>query len=111
MAVPQLTQNTTPRSLQRGLLHFLRSVAKLNVERPPLHAPDQAADPEEARRYPTPEWLEPRRVLNWAVVGRVGAGKSSLINALRGILERKRTADGSVCFAFSLVIRCDDWHF
>lgn len=72
-------------SVSIGLLHFLRSVAKLNVERPPLHAPDQAADPEEARRYPTPEWLEPRRVLNWAVVGRVGAGKSSLINALRGL--------------------------
>jgi len=31
-----------------------------------------------------PEWLR-ARVLNWGVIGRVGVGKSTLINALRGL--------------------------
>ena len=66
-----------------GLFHFLKCLAKLDGDKPPLHAPDLEG-PEEAQRFPTPEWLN-RWVLNWAVVGRVGAGKSSLINALRGL--------------------------
>mmetsp|Transcript_44730 Transcript_44730/g.97183 ORF Transcript_44730/g.97183 Transcript_44730/m.97183 type:complete len:354 (-) Transcript_44730:139-1200(-) len=71
-------------SISIGLVHFLRSLAKIDGNTPPRHAPDMLEDDEEVKNFPTPQWLN-RRVLNWAVVGRVGAGKSSLINALRGL--------------------------
>eukprot|EP00930_Biecheleria_cincta_P013174 TRINITY_DN11890_c0_g1_i1.p1 TRINITY_DN11890_c0_g1~~TRINITY_DN11890_c0_g1_i1.p1 ORF type:complete len:669 (-),score=110.68 TRINITY_DN11890_c0_g1_i1:204-2018(-) len=68
-----------------GLLHFLRSLAKLSGDKPPMHAP--AAGSPEAGLFPSPEWLN-TRVLNWAVVGCVGVGKSTLINAMRGLNSR-----------------------
>eukprot|EP00438_Fugacium_kawagutii_P017715 Skav233536 [mRNA] locus=scaffold5919:36517:47174:+ [translate_table: standard] len=81
-------------SISLGLLHFLRSLAKIDGSTPPRHAPDMLEDPEEVRQFPTPQWLN-RRVLNWAVVGRrVGAGKSSLINALRKVHPRDADAAG-----------------
>lgn len=78
-------------SVSLGLLHFLRSLAKIDSNIPPRHAPDMLEDPEEVKKFPTPSWLN-RRVLNWAVVGRVGAGKSSLINALRGLQPNEAEA-------------------
>merc|ERR1719265_138338 len=54
----------------------------MNVRKPPMHSPD--ADSQDAALYPTPDWMN-TKVLNWAVMGRVGVGKSTLINALRGL--------------------------
>ncbi|CAJ1457016.1 unnamed protein product [Effrenium voratum] len=68
-----------------GLWHFLRTVAKLSTDIPPKHAPVTDG------RFPAPAWLN-RRVLNWAVVGRVGVGKSTLINTLRGVGPRENGA-------------------
>mmetsp|Transcript_92793 Transcript_92793/g.276822 ORF Transcript_92793/g.276822 Transcript_92793/m.276822 type:complete len:418 (+) Transcript_92793:184-1437(+) len=65
-----------------GFIYFIHTVVRLNTERPPRHAPLDGTP--EAREYPSPQWLS-TRVLNWGVIGRVGAGKSTLINTLRGL--------------------------
>ena len=53
-------------------MHLLRSIAKIDGDTPPRHAPDMLED-EEVTNFPTPQWLN-RRVLNWAVVGRAWRG-------------------------------------
>mmetsp|Transcript_65159 Transcript_65159/g.121464 ORF Transcript_65159/g.121464 Transcript_65159/m.121464 type:complete len:370 (-) Transcript_65159:17-1126(-) len=65
-----------------GALYFAYTILKLNTMKPPKHAPVE--DSPEANAYPSPNWLN-TRVLNWGVIGRVGVGKSSVINALRGL--------------------------
>jgi len=72
-----------------GFLYFIYSVVRISTVRPPRHAP--VAGSPEARQYPSPEWLN-SRVLNWGVMGRVGVGKSTLINALRGLHARNPEA-------------------
>eukprot|EP00421_Protoceratium_reticulatum_P012982 CAMPEP_0168391338 /NCGR_PEP_ID=MMETSP0228-20121227/17935_1 /TAXON_ID=133427 /ORGANISM="Protoceratium reticulatum, Strain CCCM 535 (=CCMP 1889)" /LENGTH=430 /DNA_ID=CAMNT_0008404653 /DNA_START=12 /DNA_END=1302 /DNA_ORIENTATION=- len=72
-----------------GFLYFLHAVARLSTEMPPKHAP--RAGTAEAAEFPSPDWLS-TRVLNWGVTGRVGAGKSTLINALRNLGPRDAEA-------------------
>lgn len=66
-----------------GFIYFIYSILNLNTSKPPRHAPVG----NDAKQYPTPSWLS-TRVLNWGVMGRVGAGKSTLINAFRGLRPR-----------------------
>ncbi|CAE7206872.1 IRGC [Symbiodinium natans] len=68
-----------------GIVHFLRTLAQLSGARPPLHAP--ALENEADSSFPLPRWLS-WRVLNWAVIGPCGSGKSTLINSLRGLKPR-----------------------
>jgi len=72
-----------------GFIYLVYSIARVSVARPPPHAPREGS--QEAAQYPSPDWLS-TRVLNWAVVGRVGVGKSTLINALRGLRARSPEA-------------------
>lgn len=72
-----------------GLLYFAHSLARLSCERPPKHAPAEGSL--EAQQYPSPDWLS-TRVLNWGVMGKVGVGKSSLVNAIRGLQPRSPEA-------------------
>merc|ERR1740121_920816 len=65
-----------------GFVYFLHSLAYVDTEVPPLHAPVEGSSA--YSQYPSPDWLS-TRVLNWGVMGRVGVGKSTLINSLRGI--------------------------
>jgi len=44
----------------------------------------QPNTPDEVAEFPRPEWL-PSDGINWAVVGWTGVGKSSFINAVRGV--------------------------
>jgi GTPase SAR1 family protein len=64
-----------------GVLYFFCQAIWGDV-RLPSHSP--AEDSLEAVEYRLPYWID-TRMLNWGVVGRVGAGKSSLVNALRAI--------------------------
>lgn len=72
-----------------GFLYFMYSIARLTAETPPKHAPAQGSA--EAKLFPSPDWLS-TRVLNWGVMGRVGVGKSTLINSLRGLQARNADA-------------------
>lgn len=72
-----------------GCIYFAHSLARISLERPPLHAPVEGS--QDAQTYPSPPWLS-TRVLNWGVMGRVGVGKSSLINAIRGLGPRSPEA-------------------
>lgn len=72
-----------------GLLFFMYSVARLSTRAPPRHSPVKGSG--EAKLFPSPDWLS-TRVLNWGVMGRVGVGKSTLINALRGLHPRATAA-------------------
>lgn len=72
-----------------GLLYFMYSVARLSTMAPPRHSPAKGSC--EAKLFPEPAWLS-TRVLNWGVMGRVGVGKSTLINALRGLRPRSPDA-------------------
>jgi len=72
-----------------GLLYFMYNVTRLSTRAPPRHSPVQGSS--EAKLFPSPDWLS-TRVLNWGVVGRVGVGKSTLINALRGLHPRNAEA-------------------
>mmetsp|Transcript_55571 Transcript_55571/g.121723 ORF Transcript_55571/g.121723 Transcript_55571/m.121723 type:complete len:410 (+) Transcript_55571:340-1569(+) len=65
-----------------GFLWFLSKVLTQSVQKPPIHAP--VAGSKTTEDFPCPEHLN-LKVLNWAVVGRVGVGKSTFINTLRGI--------------------------
>mmetsp|Transcript_155528 Transcript_155528/g.270553 ORF Transcript_155528/g.270553 Transcript_155528/m.270553 type:complete len:444 (+) Transcript_155528:79-1410(+) len=68
-----------------GFLYFMYSIVRVQKKLPPKHAPPEGSP--EALLYPSPEWLS-TRVLNWGVMGRVGVGKSTLINSLRGLTAR-----------------------
>lgn len=68
-----------------GFLCLIRTIMELGRKWPPLHAPAEGSN--EEKRYPSPEWLN-TRILNWGVIGPVGAGKSTLINTLRGLRAR-----------------------
>lgn len=68
-----------------GFLYFVYSIVRVQKKLPPRHAPLEGSP--EALLYPSPEWLS-TRVLNWGVMGRVGVGKSTLINSLRGLTAR-----------------------
>lgn len=72
-----------------GFLYFMYSVARLSTRNPPRHSPAKGSG--EAKLFPSPDWLS-TRVLNWGVMGRVGVGKSTLINALRGLHPRNAEA-------------------
>jgi len=72
-----------------GLLYFMYTVTRLNTSSPPRHSPVHGSG--EAKLFPSPDWLS-TRVLNWGVMGRVGVGKSTLINALRGLHPRSSDA-------------------
>eukprot|EP00929_Paragymnodinium_shiwhaense_P076465 TRINITY_DN39324_c0_g1_i1.p1 TRINITY_DN39324_c0_g1~~TRINITY_DN39324_c0_g1_i1.p1 ORF type:complete len:604 (-),score=113.01 TRINITY_DN39324_c0_g1_i1:413-2224(-) len=72
-----------------GFLYFMYSIVQLSTVKPPRHAPAEGS--EEARQYPAPDWMS-TRVLNWGIMGRVGVGKSTLINALRGVTPRNAEA-------------------
>lgn len=72
-----------------GFLYFMYSIVRVQKKLPPRHAPLEGSL--EAKLYPTPEWLS-TRVLNWGVMGRVGVGKSTLINSLRGLHPRSPDA-------------------
>mmetsp|Transcript_17217 Transcript_17217/g.41460 ORF Transcript_17217/g.41460 Transcript_17217/m.41460 type:complete len:409 (+) Transcript_17217:334-1560(+) len=65
-----------------GFLWFLSKVLTQSVEQPPIHAP--VAGTKTTEDFPCPEHIN-LKILNWAVVGRVGVGKSTFINTLRGI--------------------------
>jgi len=67
------------------LAYFVHSLSDLNTNQPPCHAPKEGSV--DAAEYPSPEWLT-TRVLNWAVIGCVGSGKSTLINSIRGLRAR-----------------------
>jgi len=67
-------------SASAGLAYFIHVLAQMNTENPPCHAPQQGTA--DAQAYPSPDWLS-LRVLNWAVIGRVGSGKSTFINTIR----------------------------
>lgn len=72
-----------------AFLYFMHTVQGMTAPRPPKHAPPDKTP--EALLYPIPSWMT-SRVLNWAVIGRVGVGKSSLINAIRGLGPRESGA-------------------
>lgn len=72
-----------------GLLYFMYSVARMGTTLPPKHTPAKGSS--EAKLFPAPDWMS-TRVLNWGVMGRVGVGKSTLINALRGLRARSPEA-------------------
>lgn len=72
-----------------GCLYFIRSVMWVDTDVPPTHAPLEGSS--EYAEYPSPDWLS-TRVLNWGVMGRVGVGKSTLINSLRGIRPKAAEA-------------------
>mmetsp|Transcript_27408 Transcript_27408/g.64008 ORF Transcript_27408/g.64008 Transcript_27408/m.64008 type:complete len:372 (-) Transcript_27408:240-1355(-) len=72
-----------------GALYFAYTIVRLNTMEPPRHAPVHGSP--EAEAFPSPGWLN-SRVLNWGVVGRAGVGKSSIINAMRGL---KPTDEGA----------------
>jgi len=72
-----------------GLLYFMYSVARLSTVSPPRHSPAKGSN--EGKLFPAPDWMS-TRVLNWGVMGRVGVGKSTLINALRGLRPRSPDA-------------------
>jgi small GTP-binding protein len=65
-----------------AFLHFLYQVVTSSIVYPPRHAPREGTP--EALANPPPEWMN-LRVYNWALTGRVGVGKSTLINSLRGL--------------------------
>lgn len=65
-----------------GFLFLVHSMVRTNTSQPPKHAPVEGTP--EAKEFPSPPWLS-TRVLNWGVTGRVGAGKSTLINSMRGL--------------------------
>lgn len=66
-----------------AFLHFLYQISCVSSAKlPPKHAPRLGTA--EAAAHPVPQWMN-LRVYNWAVTGRVGVGKSTLINALRGL--------------------------
>mmetsp|Transcript_94978 Transcript_94978/g.188139 ORF Transcript_94978/g.188139 Transcript_94978/m.188139 type:complete len:343 (-) Transcript_94978:297-1325(-) len=67
-------------SASAGLAYFVHVLAQTDAESPPCHAPQQSTA--DAQAYPSPDWLS-LRVLNWAVIGRVGSGKSTFINTIR----------------------------
>jgi len=68
--------------ISAGFIYLILRISRLSTEHPPRHAPKKGTP--EALEYPSPEWLS-TRVLNWGVIGRVGSGKSTLINSLRGL--------------------------
>lgn len=72
-----------------GFLYFMYSVSRLTGKLPPRHSPVKGSS--EAKLFPSPDWLS-TRVLNWGVMGRVGVGKSTLINSLRGLHPRSSEA-------------------
>lgn len=72
-----------------GLLYFVYSIVRISTRMPPRHSPTKGSN--EAKLFPSPDWLS-TRVLNWGVMGRVGVGKSTLINALRGLRPRDTDA-------------------
>ena len=76
-------------SISIGLVHFLRSLAKIDGNTPPRHAPDMLEDDEEVKNFPTPQWLN-RRVLNWAVVGGAQSWKPHCRNMAMNPLLHER---------------------
>lgn len=72
-----------------GLVYFVHSLMRTSTASPPAHAPLPGSP--EANEFPQPDWLS-TKVLNWAIMGRVGVGKSTLINALRGLTARSPEA-------------------
>jgi len=72
----------------------------------PAHSPSE--DSLEAAYYLLPPWLD-TRVLNWGVVGRVGVGKSSLVNALRGV--RANHASGAAVGIGHTTWHAQPYHF
>ncbi|CAJ1353163.1 unnamed protein product, partial [Effrenium voratum] len=59
-----------------GLYYLMRS----DPFATPQHVPD---DPE----YPQPEWLQVQGQFNFAIIGKSGAGKSTFMNAFRGLRD------------------------
>jgi small GTP-binding protein len=65
-----------------AFLHFMYTVMTAGPNAPPKHAPKEGSLG--AIECPVPDWMN-LRVYNWAITGRVGVGKSTLINSLRGL--------------------------
>lgn len=65
--------------------HCVRSIQQLFKKPKPPQPPAAPITEIEKAVYPKPDWLDIDNFVNWAVAGATGVGKSSLVNAIRGL--------------------------